>query len=172
MAKPTDPTGKRETSKPRTGKPRAGSPDPDEGDRSMIRYPLDWLLAVIDDPAAGHAAARALVIAGFAEDEVKVLEGATADGSLADLPTSAGAVGQLIRLIQFISMDQTPDLRLYEAALDDGRAIVAVHCSDRDRQLVARDILAGHGAHFQNHFGRFATEEFSRWRGPELHPRW
>jgi hypothetical protein len=141
-------------------------------DRPMIRYPLDWLLAVIDEPAAARRAAAALVEAGFEPENVRVLEGATADGSLADLPTSSGAIGQAIRLIQFMSMDQTPDLRLYEAALDDGRAIVAVHCGDRDRLLAARDILAANGAHFQNHFGRYATEEFSRWRGPELHPAW
>ncbi|MGH2465898.1 MAG: hypothetical protein ACRDGI_10595 [Candidatus Limnocylindrales bacterium] len=137
-----------------------------------IRYPLDWLLAVIDDPAAAQPAALALVDAGFDPEHVKVLEGATADGSLSDLPTSSGAIGQLIRLVQFMSMDQTPDLRLYEAALDDGRAIIAVHCAERDRLLRARDILAASGAHFQNHFGRYATEEFSRWRGPELHPTW
>jgi hypothetical protein len=144
----------------------------DQADRSMIRYPTDWLLAVIDEPSAAGAAADALLAAGFAKDSIKVLTGATASGSLADLPTSRGAVGQLIRLVQFMSMDQTPDLRLYEAALDDGRAIVAVHCGSRPRLLEARDILAAHGAHFQNHFGRYATEEFSRWQGPELHPRW
>lgn len=140
--------------------------------RSMIRYPMDWLLAVIDDPAAAEEARAALVAAGFSADQVRVLAGATADGSLSDLPTSRGPLGQLIRLVQFMTMDQTPDLRLYEAALDDGRAIVAVHCGSRPRLLAARDILASHGAHFQNHFGRYATEEFSRWEGPELHPRW
>jgi hypothetical protein len=138
----------------------------------MIRYPMDWLLAVIDEPDAARRAARALISAGFDPDQVKVLEGATAEGSLADLPTSTGAVGQLIRLVQFVTMDQTPDLRLYEAALDDGRAIVAVHSSGREQLLEARDLLATHGAHFQNHFGRYATEELSRWRGPELHPHW
>jgi hypothetical protein len=138
----------------------------------MIRYPLDWLLAVIDEPNAARAAAAALVAAGFDAETVKVLEGATAEGSLSDLPTSSGAIGQLIRLVQFMSMDQTPDLRLYEAALDDGRAIVAVHGGGRERLLEARDLLAAHGAHFQNHFGRYATEELSRWRGPELHPDW
>jgi hypothetical protein len=143
-----------------------------DDDRQRIRYPLDWLLAVIDDPGRAHEAASVLVAAGFAADDVKVLEGATADGSLADLPTSRGALGELIRLIQFISMDQTPDLRLYEAALDDGRAIVAIHGGSRPRLLEARDVLAAHGAHFQNHFGRFATEELSRWQGPELHPDW
>ncbi len=141
-------------------------------DRQRIRYPLDWLLAVIDDPARARTAAAALVAAGFDAANVKVLEGATADGSLSDLPTSRGAMGELIRLIQFMSMDQTPDLRLYEAALDDGRAIVAVHGGPRRRLLEARDLLAAHGAHFQNHFGRFATEELSRWQGPELHPDW
>jgi len=146
-------------------------PAPDPG-RRRIRYPLDWLLAVIDDPGQATVAAAALLAAGFDSRHVKVLHGATADGSLAGLPTSSGPIGQLIRLIQFMSMDQTPDLRLYEAALDDGRAIVAVHGGSRERLLEARDILAVHGAHFQNHFGRYATEEFSRWRGPELHPRW
>jgi hypothetical protein len=150
------------------GTGRAGSGP----DRSRIRYPTDWLLAVIDDSAEAHRAAAALVAAGFGVDQVKVLSGATAEGSLADLPTSQGAISQLIRLVQFMTMDQTPDLRLYEAALDDGRAIVAVHCGNRPRLLEARDLLAGHGAHFQNHFGRYATEEFSRWQGPELHPRW
>ena len=140
--------------------------------RRMIRYPMDWLLAVVDEPAAARRGADALIAAGFDPARVKVLEGATANGSLADLPTSTGAVGRLIRLVQFVTMDQTPDLRLYEAALDDGRAIVAVHCSSRAELLEARDRLAAHGAHFQNHFGRYATEEFSRWQGPELHPRW
>jgi hypothetical protein len=142
------------------------------GGRPMIRYPLDWLLAVVDDQAQAQTAAAALHSAGFGPEQVKVLVGATANGSLDSLPTSKGAIGQLIRLVQFMSMDQTPDLRLYEAALDDGRAVVAVHCGARARLLEARDILAAQQAHFQNHFGRFATEEFSRWRGPELHPRW
>jgi hypothetical protein len=149
-------------------------PNKDESDAqgSRIRYPMDWLLAVIDDPLAAREAAAALNAAGFDAEHVKVLEGATADGSLADLPTSKGAIGQLIRLVQFVTMDQTPDLRLYEAALDDGRAIVAVHCGGREKVLEARDLLAAHDAHFQNHFGRYATEEFSRWRGPELNPHW
>lgn len=147
------------------------APEPTSGKR-RIRYPLDWLLAVVDEPARARIAAAALDAAGFDRRQVKVLVGKTAEGSLAGLPTSSGAVGQLIRLIQFMSMDQTPDLRLYEAALDDGRAIVAVHGGSRERLLAARDILAANGAHFQNHFGRYATEEFARWRGPELHPRW
>ena len=146
--------------------------DGQDGGRQRIRYPMDWLLAVIDDPDAARQAAAALVSAGYDSEHVKVLEGATAQGSLSDLPTSKGGVGQLIRLVQFVTMDQAPDLRLYEAALDDGRAIVAVHCSDRPKLLEARDLLAAHGAHFQNHFGRYATEEFSRWSGPELNPRW
>jgi hypothetical protein len=28
-------------------------------------------------------------------------------------------------------------------------------------------VLIGLGAHFVNYFGRFATEEIARWRGPE-----
>ncbi len=50
-----------------------------QADRSMIRYPTDWLLAVIDEPSAAGAAADALLAAGFAKDAVKVLTGATAE---------------------------------------------------------------------------------------------
>jgi hypothetical protein len=141
-------------------------------DRARIRYPMEWLLAVIDDPTMAGPAAMALVSGGVPSNQVKVLVGATSQGSLADLPTSRGVLSRFIRLIQFMSMDQTPDLRLYEAALDDGRAIVAVHGLDRPGLLAARDSLADHGAHFQNYFGRYSTEELSRWQGPELNPPW
>jgi hypothetical protein len=33
--------------------------------------------------------------------------------------------------------------------------------------LGAKDALTAHGGHVLNYFGRFMTEEFSRWRGTE-----
>jgi hypothetical protein len=60
------------------------------------------------------------------------------------------------------------DLVVYEAALRDGRSVMAVHArrmNDRER---AKRALAAAGAHFMNFFGRIATEDVSRWRGKEL----
>ena len=67
-----------------------------------------------------------------------------------------------------MTMDQMPDFLTYEAALRDGRAVVAVRAEDRPTMLRARDILVVADAHFMNFFGRLSTEELSRWRGPEL----
>ena len=67
-----------------------------------------------------------------------------------------------------MTMDQMPDFLTYEAALRDGRAVVAVKTGDRPSLLRARDSLRERGAHFMNYFGRVSTEELSRWRGAEL----
>ena len=66
-----------------------------------------------------------------------------------------------------MSMDQLPDFLVYERAIEDGRAVIAVHVRDRTAMLRARVVLERFGAHFLNHFGRLSTEELSMWRGPE-----
>ncbi len=70
-------------------------------------------------------------------------------------------------MFQFLLMDQTPDFIAYEAALIEGRAVIAVRAASRERMLQATTVIEGHGGHFLNSFGRLATEEISLWRGPE-----
>jgi hypothetical protein len=62
-------------------------------------------------------------------------------------------------------MDQMPDFLMYEVALREGRAVLGVRPSD-DRRAAVIKLLWGHGAHFINRFGTWATEEISAWRGP------
>jgi hypothetical protein len=133
---------------------------------------VNRLMAVVDQPETGTAAADALVQAGFPREAVVVLLG---DGD-ADRMDSLGKAGGLLarawRIVQFTQMDQMVDLAVYEAALRDGRAVLSVHArrvAERDR---AKRVLEAAGAHFMNYFGRIATEEVSRWRGKELplHP--
>jgi hypothetical protein len=133
---------------------------------------VNRLMAVVDQPEAGTAAAGALVQAGLPREAVMVLLG---DGD-ADRMDSLGKAGGLLarawRIVQFTQMDQMVDLAVYEAALRDGRAVLSVHArrvAERDR---AKRVLEAAGAHFMNYFGRIATEEVSRWRGKELplHP--
>ena len=131
-------------------------------------YPTNHLLAVIDDPIAAAEAGRALVAAGFAPADVTVLRGDEGADRLDGLGTVGGPWRRLVRAFQFMTMDQMPDFLTYEAALRDGRAVVAVKTRDRPSLLRARDSLRGRGAHFMNYFGRVSTEELSRWRGPEL----
>jgi hypothetical protein len=76
-------------------------------------------------------------------------------------------MSRVVRVFQFLLMDQLPDFLVYERAIDDGRVVVAVHVPDRDAMLRTRLVLERFGAHFLNHFGRWSTEELSLWRGEE-----
>lgn len=134
--------------------------------RRFVNYPNEQLLAVLDAPAAASEAQAALVAAGFAPDRITVLAGPDAAGRLDGLGAS-GLVARLLRVVQFMAMDQMPDFYLYEVALRDGRAVVAVRETDEARRRRATAILRAAGAHFMNYYGRFSTEEISLWRGPE-----
>jgi hypothetical protein len=136
--------------------------------RRSFAYPTDHLLAVVDDPTAAAEAGRALVAAGFAAADVTVLRGDEGADRLDGLGSVGGLWRRLVRATQFMTMDQMPDFLTYEAALRDGRAVVAVRAGDRPSMLRARDLLIGAGGHFMNFFGRLSTEELARWRGPEL----
>jgi hypothetical protein len=71
-----------------------------------------------------------------------------------------------------MAADQAVDMATYQAALRDGRAVVILHVPDRAERQRAIDVLRTAGAHFMNHYGRFATEDISRWRGEPLEVPW
>ena len=133
----------------------------------MITYPTNRLLGVLDTPSAAEPLVRDLAAAGFAGDAVDVLVGDAGRDRLSHLGARPGPLSRLVRVFQFMLMDQTPDFLVYERALLDGRAVVAVRAAGRDAMLPASEVLRRHGAHFQNWFGRFMTEELTLWRGDE-----
>ena len=132
----------------------------------FVGYPTGWLLAVIDDPAAGAAAAREVSAAGVDEADVIVLTGPADARRLDGLGTSSGILARLRRATQFMTMDQMPDFLLYELAAESGRSVVGV----RTRAPIEREallaILRRHGAHFINRFASLTTEEIAHWSGP------
>jgi hypothetical protein len=135
--------------------------------RRMITYPTGRLLGVIDDPASAPRASEALVAAGIAEDAIDVLVGDEGRDRLGRLGRPPNVLSRLVRVFQFLLMDQTPDFIAYEAALLEGRAVIAVRVPSRERMLEASAVIERHGGHFLNWFGRLATEEISMWHGPE-----
>ena len=136
--------------------------------RRMITYPTNRLLGVIDEPVGAADAVEALVDASFCRADVVVLVGDEGRDRLGRLGHQPNAFSRIIRLLQFTLMDQTPDFLVYEHAILDGRAVVAVHVANRDGMLEASAVLQQHGAHFLNYFGRLSTEEVSMWRGEEV----
>jgi hypothetical protein len=133
----------------------------------MIGYPTNRLLMVLDDPDRAREAVRDLAAAGFGPDQVALLVGERGVDELRRLGGARGFLARLVRMFQFMSMDQMPDFVMYEASLRDGRAVIAIRPRNRQQMLVARDVIARDGGHFANWFGRFSTEEVSPWLGPE-----
>ena len=129
---------------------------------------VNRLLGVLDTEAAARAAVRALAEAGFGPEAVAVLRGQVDADRIDARGLVAGRWRRLWRLVQFTQTDQMVDLAVYEAALRDGRSVVTVHAPRLERRDRAQRALEGAGAHFMNFFGRMATEDISRWRGPEL----
>jgi len=132
----------------------------------LISYPTGWTLAVVDKPVQAEAAADELREGGVADDDVIVMAGEGASAGMERLGASSGATARLRRAMQFLAMDQLPDFHVYELALEQGRAIVAVRIGDADARRAAVDVLRTHGAHFVNRFGAWATEEIASWSGP------
>ena len=141
----------------------------------FIGYPDRQVVAVFDD---GDAAARAVAALRGGDGAGP---GAGAHGDL-DVETFAGEadaerfdatgerhglVARLRRGMQFSLMDQLPAMAWYEAALREGKSVVSVRTTSRRETLLVVETLKAAGGHFINRFGRFDTEEFARWRGPE-----
>jgi hypothetical protein len=134
----------------------------------LISYPTGWTLAVIDDADAADALIRDLAATGVPDDSVVLLRGAEAEHGLERLGTSRGVAARIRRTVQFVTMDQLPDLHVYELAIEKGHAVIGLRIPDADERRRAIGVLVRHGAHFINRFGAWATEEIAPWRGPML----
>jgi hypothetical protein len=131
----------------------------------MITYPTGRLLGVVDNPGPARDAAADLASGGFTD--VDVLIGPDGLARITRLGPPPNLLSRAVRLFQFLSMDQLPDFLVYEQAIRDGRAVLAVRVPDRAAMQRAVLVLERHRAHFLNHFGRLTTEEISLWRGTE-----
>jgi hypothetical protein len=133
----------------------------------FIGYPRRKVLAVFDTPAAADAAMAAVRALGVPDSSIERFHG-DADADRFDATGERhGPIARALRTMQFSLMDQLPAMAWYEAALREGKTVLAVRTPDRTSTLRVVEALEGAGGHFINRFGRFATEEFARWRGPE-----
>lgn len=133
----------------------------------FIGYPNRQVVGVFDDAAAAHRAIDQLNASGIANGRIEIYAGAE-DAELFDSTGARhGVMARLRRAMQFSLMDQLPAIAWYEAALREGKSVVAVRTTSRAETLHVVEALKGASGHFINRFGRFDTEEFARWRGPE-----
>jgi hypothetical protein len=123
----------------------------------LIGYPTGWTLAVFDEADAAEAARSELESSGIRPDDLILMAG-------------PDATARMRRAMQFMTMDQLPDLRVYELALEGGRPVLGARIGDSEARRAATKVIRRHGGHFVNRFGAWATEEIAPWRGkmPEL----
>jgi hypothetical protein len=136
---------------------------------AFIGYPRSKVLAVFDSAVAADGATAALRAMEVAADDVERFEGAADADRFDGSGARHGIVARLLRVMQFGLMDQLPALAWYEAALRDGKVVLAIRTGQGGRaaMLCVVEALRGADGHFVNRFGRLATEEFARWSGPE-----
>jgi hypothetical protein len=123
------------------------------------------VLAVFDDRDSAGRASLAARAAGA--QVIERHEGAAAADAIDATGVRRGLIARVGRAVQFSVEDQMPALAWYEAALRDGRVVLAIPTRSREQTEAVVAALRAAGGHFINRFGRLETEEFSRWRGPE-----
>ena len=133
----------------------------------MQRFdPTNRMLAVIDDPQAGRAAAARLD-AEMGGADVTLLVGPRDAERIDAAGRRGGRWLRVKRIVALTQADQSVDLATYEAALRDGRAVVAIRAGAGERPR-AVEILRAAGAHFVNSYGLLMTQEHLPWRGERL----
>jgi hypothetical protein len=122
----------------------------------------------VDDPADVPGIVTDLARAGVDPNEVTMLRGTEGAARIDATGAGAGTRARIRQALSFTMVDQMPDFIVYEAAVTDGRTVLAVPVQSEETKRAVRQILREHGAHFMNFYGRFATEELDAWRGAEL----
>jgi hypothetical protein len=128
---------------------------------------INRLVGVVDDPADTDRIRDSLLAIGIADEDIEVLVGQEGAVRL-DSTGGAGLRHWAVRLTQYLIVDQSTEFVMHDAALRDGRALIAVLIRDRSLKRKAIGVLHEEGAHLISFFGRIQTEEISRWRGDEL----
>jgi hypothetical protein len=126
------------------------------------------IFAVVDEPADAPEIIRRLTEAGVDATNASMLRGEEGAARIDATGTRSGVGARLRQILSFMLVDQMPDFALYEAAVLDGRTVLAVPITSEPARSAAIGVLRDAGAHFVNFYGRFATEEIVPWRGPEL----
>jgi len=133
----------------------------------FIGYPVGKVLAVFDRSADADRAVDAVGALGIQPGAIERFQGAEDADRFDATGQRHGPVARVLRTVQFSLMDQLPAMAWYEAALREGKTVLAIGTGRRPATLRVVEALKASGGHFVNHFGRAATEEFARWQGPE-----
>ncbi|MGY2005081.1 hypothetical protein [Blastococcus sp. SYSU DS1024] len=124
----------------------------------FYRYPMQQLVAVLDDQDATDDALARLRAIGVDLTGVHVLTGPEGAALLDRRGERHGLRGRLTRLLQWTGSEDEM-LDLHDRALRLGGHVVYVPARGEDRKERVAEALRGAGGHHLVYFGRFTTEK-------------
>lgn len=137
------------------------------GKGRFIGYPFDRMLAAFHDATGAAAAVAAVRGLGITDRDITLLRGEEGADRLDGSGAANGIRARIRRIVDFTMMDQLVDFAHYEEAVRAGGAVVMVKVRGDALKSAVATALQANGGHFLNYYGRFATEEITRWQGPE-----
>ena len=132
--------------------------------RDRVAYPRNQVVGIIDSAEDARGILLSLRHGRFLDGEIHLVAG---DDAAEALHASTGHVGLtqwLIRAATWLGV-RDDEMKLkdrYELALRNGALIVAIELPTHTRRELAVEILARHGAHTVNYFGRFMQIEYAK----------
>ena len=136
------------------------SDQPHRNEPMFYRYPMQRLVAVLDEETRVDEALQQLRGIGVDLSAVHVLSG-TEGAALLDRRGEEHGLGtRLLRLLQWTS-SENDTLEIHDQALRDGGHVLYVLVRGEDRKERVAEALRAAGGHHLVYFGRFTTEK--RW---------
>jgi hypothetical protein len=120
-------------------------------------YPKQTLVGVIDDPEQACRATIALMGAGFAEDDIRLLLGPEVVEISEDVDQHRSALGRMVYSLSSLWSTEAPAAEHYIHEAREGHNLVMVHAPEPDGRPegeAALAVLREHGAHHLRYYGR------------------
>ena len=136
------------------------SDQPHRNEPRFYRYPMQRLVAVLDEETAMDDALGRLRGLGVDLSGVHVLSGPEGAALLDRRGEGHGLRARLLRLLQWTS-SENETLDIHDRALRDGGHVLYVPVRGEDRKERVAEALRAAGGHHVVYFGRFTPEK--RW---------
>ncbi len=121
-------------------------------------YPLDDIIAVLQDEATGTQVQQALVTAGIPATDIDVIDGAWFIEHGRELKAQRGLAERLGGLL---ASEERGYVEEYEEEARQGRTLIAVHAKTDATAETVRQVLAQHGARRMRHYREHVIEDLT-----------
>ena len=115
-------------------------------------YPLDDVIAVIDDRESAERAVHALSEAGLPEDDVELLDGPALLEASRSFELHRGWLQRLEGWLSVAFSDDAAYARSYALEAERGHYLVIAHAPHAEVVERVRQVLSAYGAHSMRHY--------------------